>query len=136
MAGTSNNLSAGILNAIFNNEDLAAPSNVYVSLHTSDPGVTDVSAAANEIATGSYTRQDSGVNWTKTDDDTRTSVAELNFDMTGTTGATLTHFALWSTASGSTGLLASAPLSSNVTFAAGDTVTFAPGAIVWNETSS
>ncbi|MCP4129310.1 MAG: hypothetical protein GY878_03630 [Fuerstiella sp.] len=136
MAGTSDNLSGDILDAIFNGTNLVAPSNVYVSLHTGDPGTTDVAAAANEVSTGSYARQDSGVSWVQTDADTRTSNVELNFDMSGSTGATLTHFALWSTASGASGLLASAALTSNVTFAAGDIVTFASGAIVWNETSS
>jgi len=136
MAGTSDNLSGDILDAIFNGTNLVAPANVYVSLHTGDPGTTDITAALNEVSTGSYARQDSGVAWVQTDADTRTSNVELNFDMTGSTGATLTHFALWSTASGASGLLASADLSSSVTFAAGDTVTFASGAIVWNETSS
>ncbi len=132
MAGTSVNLSNSLLDSIFNGADRVAPSNVYVSLHTADPGLTDATAGANELSGGSYARQDSGNSWTQTDNDTRTSNQELNFDMTGVAGTTVRYFALWSSASGESGLLASAQLGSDVTFQSGDTITFASGAIHWD----
>ena len=132
MAGTSVNLSNSLLDSIFRGADRTAPANVYVSLHTADPGLTDASASANELSGGSYARQDSGNSWVVTDDDTRTSNTELNFDMSGVGGTTVRYFALWTSASGSSGLLASAQLGSDVTFQTGDTITFAVGAIHWD----
>jgi hypothetical protein len=86
----------------------------YVSLHTADPGTT----GANEVAGGSYARQ--AITWSApTSADLRSSNAPV-FNVPGST--TITHFGLWTAASGGT-YITGGPLSSSQTYSSAGTYT-------------
>jgi hypothetical protein len=103
-----------------------APANVYVSLHTGDPGDT----GANEATTGGYTRVVQTFAAASTDGSGVTTI-DSNADITlGTfTGAaTFTYMGIWDAAS-SGNFLAGGLLSSSRTVANGDQIKFSSGNI-------
>jgi hypothetical protein len=65
----------------------------HVSLHTADPGST----GASEVAGGSYARQ--ALDWSPASGSTK-AAAQVMFQVPGST--TITHYGLWSAASGGT----------------------------------
>lgn len=84
----------------------------YVSLHTADPGVT----GANEVAGGSYTRQQ--VSLGAASNKAASNDAALNF--AGMPAVTITHVGIWSLASGGVFQIGGA-LTASKTTNAGDT---------------
>lgn len=112
--------------AIANIADNAASSpltNLYVSLHTADPGEAG-DQTTNETAYTGYARvavaRTSG-GWTVTDNSV-SPVATITFgECTASPGAALTHFAVGTAASSTGKVLYSGTLTPNVTMATGVT---------------
>jgi hypothetical protein len=132
----SNNLLALIFNAttwndIAENDTTSPVGNLYVSLHTADPGVGG-SQLTNETAYTNYVRvavvrTTSG--WDIPSGGATANAALIQFAQCGVTGATLTHVAI-GTASGGAGLvLYAGALSSSLAVANGIQPQFAAGAL-------
>lgn len=108
--------------------------NLYVSLHTADPGEAG-DQTTNETAYTNYARQTvarSGSGWTVTGS-TATNAALIQFPQCGASGATITHVAI-GTASSSTGqILYSGALNASLTVANLIQPQFASGALSVSE---
>ena len=114
--GTENSLLLLIFNAtawanIADNTATAPLTNLFVSLHTADPGEAG-SQTTNETAYTNYARQSvarSGAGWTVSGSDPTQVVnaATITFPQCGATGATITHWGIGTLVSGAGVLLAS-----------------------------
>lgn len=106
----SNALENSVLDLFFNattwndiaeNDTTSPATNLYVSLHTADPGEAGT-ATTNETSYTNYARvavaRTSG-GWTVSGN-SATNVAAVTFPACGVTGATITHFGIVSSASG------------------------------------
>lgn len=120
--------------AIANIADNAASSpltNLYLSLHTSDPGVGG-SQTTNETSYTNYARvavARSGSGWTAASSGATSNAALVQFAQCGASGATITHVAI-GTASSSTGkVLYAGALSSSLAVSNGVQPQFAIGAL-------
>lgn len=138
----SNSGETGLLNLILINTNFAnigdatglrgssAAGNLYISLHTSDPGEAG-DQTSNETAYTNYVRVAvvrSGSGWSVSGD-TGSNVAAIPFAQCGASGATITHVGI-GTASSSTGvLLFSGALSSSLIVSNGVTPSFAISAL-------
>jgi hypothetical protein len=132
----SNNLLALIFNAttwndIAENDTTAPAANLYVSLHTADPG-TGGSQLTNETAYTNYVRvavvrTTSG--WDIPSGGATQNAALIQFAQCGVTGATLTHVAIGTTSSGAGLVLYAGALSSPLAVANGIQPQFASGAL-------
>jgi hypothetical protein len=142
----SDALEADILRLIFNATavaniaDNAASSpitNLYVSLHTADPGETG-SQTTSETAYTNYARvavaRTTG-GWTVsgTEPTQVVNAAIINFAQCGASGATLTHFGIGTAASGAGKLLYKGALASPLAVSNGITPSIAAGALVVTE---
>ena len=112
--------------AIANIADNAGTSpltNLYVSLHTADPGAGG-SQTTNEVAYTSYARvavaRTSG-GWTVTANSVSPAATITFGECTASPGAALTHFAVGTAASGTGKILYRGTLTPNVTMATGVT---------------
>lgn len=109
--------------------------NLYLSLHTADPG-TGNSQTTNETSYTNYVRialaRTSG-GWTVATN-TATNAALAQFAQCGATGATLTHVAIGTAASGSGNVLYAGALNSSLAVANGIQPQFAALALVATET--
>lgn len=109
--------------------------NLYLSLHTADPGVGN-SQATSETAYTNYVRialaRTSG-GWTVATN-TATNAALAQFAQCGATGATLTHVAIGTAASGAGNVLYAGALNSSLAVANGIQPQFAASALVATET--
>lgn len=88
---------------------------LYVALHTADPGEAGIQTT-NETSYTNYARVSVPRDVTGFSESAGviTNVGDVLFPVCGATGATLTHFSIQTTASGSGGmLLASGPLTSS-----------------------
>lgn len=110
--------------AIANIADNAASSpltNLYVSLHTADPGEAG-DQATNETAYAGYARQAvarSGAGFTVSGNSV-SPAANVDFpECTASPGAAITHFAIGTAVSGGGKLLYSGTLTPNITMAVG-----------------
>tara|TARA_Y100001937_G_scaffold82001_2_gene110927 strand:- start:7227 stop:7649 length:423 start_codon:yes stop_codon:yes gene_type:complete len=113
-----------------------ALSNVYISLHSSDPGTSGTSGDVTNSITGSTNRTTisssalgavagaSGGGF----EITNTGVVQLTTSAQNTNAVTVTHFGVWDQASGGN-FLASGQLTSSVDVELGDTVQFNIGAM-------
>lgn len=126
--------------AIANLADNAASSpftNLYVSLHTADPGEAG-NQTTSETAYTNYVRvavaRTSG-GWTVsgTAPTQAANAATVAFAQCGATGATLTHFGIGTASSGTGKLLYSGALGSSLIVNPGITPQFAAGALVVTE---
>lgn len=92
--------------ADFAENDSSTPAtNLYISLHTSDPGIGG-SQTTNEAAYTNYARvavARSGSGWTVVDEEA-SNAALIQFPQCGASGATVTHVAIGKASSG-TGLV-------------------------------
>jgi hypothetical protein len=93
--------------------------NAYVSLHTADPGNT----GASEVTGGSYARQLAGFGAPADDSGVRAIVNAADVDFTGMPAATVTHFAIWDSATSGNPLYKEALAAARTTLA-GDTIRF------------
>jgi hypothetical protein len=115
---------------IADNDATSPATNLYISLHTSDPGEAGV-ANTNETAYTNYARvavPRSGVGWTVSGN-LATNAATITFPACGVTGATITHFGICIGASGATVLMFKGALSASLAVSAGITPSFAAGEI-------
>lgn len=120
MASLTNSAENSFLTLVFNatnwanladNTATAPLANLFVSLHTADPGEAG-SQTTNETAYTNYARQSvvrSGAGWTVsgTDPTQVVNAATITFPQCGVTGATITHFGIGSLVSGAGVLYAS-----------------------------
>lgn len=112
----------------------AAPTRVYVSLHTANPGNT----GASEVSTGAwpaYVRKDAadggavGTGFTAAASKTTANAKELLWPaMDGGANITVTHFALWDAATGGN-CLASGPMTAPKTLGPTDELVAHPGTL-------
>ena len=137
---TCNNILKLVFNATAwaNMADNAATSpytNLYLSLHTADPG-TGNNQTTNETTYTNYARialaRTSG-GWTVATN-TATNAALAQFAQCGATGATLTYVAIGTAASGAGNVLYSGALNSALAVANGIQPQFAASALVVTET--
>jgi hypothetical protein len=98
----------------------AAPSAVYISLHTADPGAT---GASEHGATAGYARE------VATFDAAGDLAAEIEFaEATANYSAAITHFGLWDASSGG-GFIVGGPLAASATISDGEVPRLAAGAV-------
>jgi len=124
MSGFSDFWENEVLDHLFDKGLYAAPT-IYVALSTADPA--DDGTSACEPTGGSYARvETANADWTGAAGGAVANADAIEFAQATADWGTITHFALYDTAVGGH-LLASGPLSSPETVAAGDSVRFPPG---------
>lgn len=133
---TCNSILALIFNAtawadIAENDATSPLTNLYLSLHTADPGVGN-SQLTNETAYTNYVRiaipRTTG-GWDVPAAAATANAALAQFAQCGVTGATLTHVAIGTAASGAGTVLYAGALSSSLAVANGIQPQFAAGAL-------
>lgn len=138
---TCNSILALIFNAtawadIAENDSSAPATNLYLSLHTADPGVGN-SQTTNETAYTNYVRiavaRTTG-GWDAPASGATANAALAQFAQCGVTGATLTHVAIGTASSGAGTVLYAGALSSSLAVANGIQPQFAAGALDVTET--
>ena len=102
-----------ILDAIFNSTAYSVAADVYISLHTADPGIT----GANEVTGGTYTRQQVPFNAAASGSTKNTS--SISFTLMPT--ATVTHIGIYDALAGN--FLEGAALSTSISVTVGNTLT-------------
>lgn len=133
---TCNNILALIFNAttwnlIAENDSTSPATNLYLSLHTADPGVGG-SQTTNETSYTNYARvavarTTSG--WDAPSGAATANAALVQFAQCGVTGATLTHVAIGTDSSGTGLVLYAGALTSSLAVANGIQPQFAAGAL-------
>jgi hypothetical protein len=137
---TCNNLLRLIFNAVAwaNMADNAATSpytNLYIGLYTADPG-TGNNQTTNETSYTNYTRIAvirTSAGWTVASN-TAVNAALVQFPSCGATGATLTHVAIGTNASGAGNVLYAGSLTSSLAVASGIQPQFNIAALTVTET--
>jgi hypothetical protein len=137
---TCNNLLKLIFNgtawtSIADNTATSPATNLYLSLHTADPGVGGTQST-NETSYTNYVRiavARTNVGWTVTTN-TAANAALAQFAQCGATGATLTYVAIGMLSTGAGIILYSGALNSALAVANGIQPQFALGALVVTET--
>ncbi len=99
------------------------PTNIYASLHTSDPGTT----GASEVTGGSYARVLVNASFASASGGQKASNA--NVDFAGMPAATVTHAGIWDNVSGGNFLVGGA-LGTQKTTNSGDTLRLTSGGFV------
>lgn len=132
----SNSILALIFNAttwnnIAENDSSSPATNLYLSLHTADPGVGG-SQTTNETSYTNYARiavaRTTG-GWDAPSGGATANAALAQFAQCGASGATLTHVAIGTDSSGTGLVLYSGPLTSSLAVANGIQPQFAAGAL-------
>jgi hypothetical protein len=138
---TCNSLLALIFNAttwnlIAENDSSSPATNLYLSLHTASPGVGN-DQTTNEAAYTNYARipvaRTTG-GWDVPSGGATANAALAQFAQCGVTGATITHVAIGTAASGAGTVLYAGALSSSLAVANGIQPQFAAGALDVTET--
>jgi hypothetical protein len=138
---TCNSVLALIFNAttwnlIAENDSTSPATNLYLSLHTADPGVGN-DQTTNETAYTNYVRiavaRTTG-GWDVPSGGATANAALAQFAQCGASGATLTHVAIGTAASGAGTVLYAGALSSSLAVANGIQPQFAAGALDVTET--
>lgn len=133
---TCNSVLALIFNAttwnlIAENDTSSPATNLYLSLHTADPGVGN-DQTTNETAYTNYVRiavaRTTG-GWDVPSAGATANAALAQFAQCGVTGATLTHVAIGTASSGAGTVLYAGALSSSLAVANGIQPQFAAGAL-------
>jgi hypothetical protein len=138
---TCNSILALIFNAtawadIAENDSSSPATNLYLSLHTADPGVGN-NQTTNETSYTNYARipvarTTSG--WDVPSGGATANTALAQFAQCGVTGATITHVAIGTASSGAGTVLYAGALSSSLAVANGIQPQFAAGALDVTET--
>lgn len=116
---------------IADNDATTPHTNLYVSLHTADPGVGG-SQTTNETAYTNYARiaiVRTTAGWSVPASGATANAGLAQFAQCGVTGATITHVAIGTAASGAGLVLYAGPLSSSLAVANGIQPQFAAGAL-------
>jgi len=137
---TCNNLLKLLFNAtawatIADNAAASPLTNLYISLHTADPG-TGNSQNTNETGYTNYARVAvvrTNVGWTVATN-TAVNAALVQFPQCGASGATLTHVAIGTAASGVGNVLYAGPLNSSLAVASGIQPQFNASSLTVTET--
>jgi hypothetical protein len=138
---TCNKILALIFNAtawadIAENDSSSPLTNLYLSLHTASPGVgnsqTNNEAAYTNYARVAVVRTTSG--WEVPSGGATQNAALIQFPQCGASGATITHAAIGTAASGGGTVLYQGALNSSRVVADGTTPQFAAGAVDVTET--
>lgn len=138
MSQMTNYLENKLVDHIFRGQTFTAPTNLYVSLHSADPGET----GANEISGNNYGRAtvaSSLANWAGTQSSGSTSASSGTGGQTSNNGSitfatpsgswgTVTHFAIWDASTTGNCLLYGA-LTISKTINNGDTVSFSAASL-------
>ena len=138
---TCNSILALIFNAtawadIAQNDGSGPLTDLYLSLHTADPGVGN-SQLTNETAYTNYVRiavERTTSGWDVPAGGATQNAALAQFAQCGVTGATLTHVAIGTASSGAGTVLYAGALSSSLAVANGIQPQFAAGALDVTET--
>ncbi len=101
-----------LVNKLYRNTDFTSPVTVYVSLHSSDPGIT----GAGEIAGGSYSRK--AITFSAPSGGIVSNSSLIEFQ--GMPAVTVTHLGLWAAASGGQFLMGGSA-NATKTYGVGDT---------------
>lgn len=120
---------------IADNAASAPYTNLYISLHTADPG-TGNSQATNETSYTNYARVAvvrTSTGWTVATN-TAVNAALAQFPQCGATGATLTYVAIGTAASGAGNVLYSGALTSPLAVSSGIQPQFSASALTVTET--
>lgn len=123
-------------NLIAENDTTSPATNLYLSLHTADPGVGG-SQTTNETAYTNYaripvSRDTSG--WTVPSGGATENAALLQFAQCGASGATITHVAIGTASSGAGTVLYAGALNASLAVANLIQPQFAAGALTVTET--
>jgi len=113
------------------NDSSAPLANLYVALHTADPGVGG-SPTTNETAYTNYARQAvarTTGGWDAPVSGATQNAALIQFPQCGASGATITHVSICTTVSGAGKVLYAGALSSSLVVANGIQPQFAAGAL-------
>lgn len=132
----SNSILALIFNAttwneIAENDSSSPATNLYLSLHTADPGVGG-SQATNETSYTNYARiavARTTLGWDVPSGGATANAALAQFAQCGASGATLTHVAIGTASSGAGLVLYAGALTSSLAVANGIQPQFAAGAL-------
>ena len=117
-----------ILDHLVGNTTWSAVTNLYISLHTGDPGTT----GASEVAGGNYARVETdGSDWAAAASGAVATSAAVAFPLGGDDDV-VTHFGVW-TASTSGTFLRGGALDDSFTYTAATIPEFAPGALELSE---
>ena len=125
---------ATTFDGIAENDTTSPNTNLYVSLHTADPGEAGTQAT-NEAAYGSYARvavARSGSGWTVSGN-TVTNAALVQFPQCTSGSETITHVGVGLGSSGSTTLLYKGALSSSLAVSSGIQPQFASNSLTVQE---
>lgn len=112
---------------------LTQPTNIFVSLHTADPGPDG--QTANEVSGGSYARvSTAGADWnagTVADPSVTSNANTITFPTATASWGTVTHFGLWTTSTGTTAaeFIGASALTASQAIADTNTASFAAGAL-------
>lgn len=129
----SGRITRNLLDALFNNTAFANLANVYVSLHTADPG--EDGQSAGEVSGGSYAREQTApADWAAAsgaDPSTLDNTSAITFTTATGSWGTVTHFGLWTSLAGTTeaDFIGATPADTSRTIDSGETAEFAIGAI-------
>lgn len=115
-------------NHVFRTASFAKPTNLYVSLHTADPGLT----GANEATYAGYARVQRDpldANWDAPADGQAENAAVIAFPAPSSGSQTVTHFGIWDAATVGNFLLGDALTASRLLDSANPGPEFAIGAL-------
>lgn len=138
---TCNSILALIFNAtawadIAENDSSTPATNLYLSLHTADPGVGN-NQTTNETSYTNYARiavARTTIGWDVPSGGATANAALAQFAQCGASGATITHVAIGTASSGTGTVLYAGALSSSLAVANGIQPQFAAGALDVTET--
>jgi hypothetical protein len=122
-----------VIDATFGTGSLSPAANLYISLHTADPGEGG-DQTTNEATYGAYARQAiaGGSGWNVAGDQA-SNAGDVTFPEATSGSETITHFAIGDAVSGAGNILYFGSLSASVAVAAGITIKFNAGNIVATE---
>lgn len=106
-----------------------APANIYVALHTSDPGESPDGTTEVDSGTYTYSRVSTiaGTDWNQPSVDKFENSVEIEFPEASNTWGTISHFSLWDGSADSDNALAKSALDSARTVESGDAPVFRVG---------
>lgn len=119
---------------VADNAGSSPATNVYISMHTASPGTGD-DQTTNETAYTNYARQSvaRSTGWDAASGGATANAATVSFPQCGASGATLTHVATGTAASGAGHVWHQGALNSPLAVAEGITPQFAAGALTVTE---
>ena len=109
-----------ILDCYLNQTNITAPTAIFISLHTADPGNT----GASEVSGGSYARTVATTNFPAASSGSCANDVAIQFPTATGSWGTVTHVEIWSASSAGT-FYGGGSLTTSKAVASGDTASFA-----------